>query len=126
MSSLLDQFNSQSGQVQATDPYPVMMSSVKASGYISMNQDVAQDPIFKKHKMNIEFPHSICHMAICNDQLVLIMANNAVYRMNLKDVQQSDGKEKNKIIFIIKKTRPTLTLSLFHSQKSPWTNTFQA
>lgn len=90
MSSLLDQFNSQSGQAPPSDPYPVMVNSVKASGYISVNQEVARDPIFKKHKMNISFPHHISHMAICSDQLVLIMANNAVYRMNLQDVDKSD------------------------------------
>lgn len=91
MSSLLDQFNSHSAQSQPE--YPVASEPVRNSGYISMNQEVAKDPIFKKRKMNISFPHNICHMAICNEQLVLIMANNAVYRMNLNDVNQFDGEK---------------------------------
>lgn len=90
MSSLLDQFNSQSTSQPPSDPYPSAVgSAVKDSGYISMTQ--SRDPIFKKQNMGLGFPHNICHMAICNDQLVLIMANNAVYRMNLNDVDEYDG-----------------------------------
>lgn len=92
MSSLLDQFNSQSGQAQA-DPYPVMREAVKTSGYVSMmNQDVAKDPIFKKYKLNLAFPQTITHMAISNGYLVLVRTNNALYRTNLNKVEEWDGK----------------------------------
>lgn len=41
--------------------------------------------------MNISFPHNIVQMEMCNSNLVLIMSNNVVFRMNLNDVDRFDG-----------------------------------
>lgn len=142
MSSLLDQFNSQSMQSQS-DPYPVMADSVKNSGYISMQgktsssssikidtplfpcnsllpDDARKIPIFKKHKMNISFPHNIVQMEMCNSNLVLIMSNNVVFRMNLNDVDRFDGEMIQNILHPL---ISTLSLSL---QRFPWTSTLAA
>lgn len=59
-------------------------------GYMvmKMEQDV---PIFSKAKMSFAPSDKITHVAICNKQLVLAMANSVLFRMNLQQPDQQDG-----------------------------------
>lgn len=55
---------------------------------MSLEQEV---PIFSKAKKDFTPSDKITHVAIANKQLVVAMANNTLFRMNLNNPQQQDG-----------------------------------
>lgn len=93
MASMLDQFNASSTRTntQQHEDLAAMSNRVMTigSGFVPISS--GKSPIFTKHKMNFTMPHAIHHMAICNGNLVLVMANKVVFRMQLNDIDRSDG-----------------------------------
>ena len=61
---------------------------------MTLEQDV---PIFSKTKKDFTPSDKITHVAISNKQLAVAMANNMLFRMNLHNPQQHDGKT---IVFV--------------------------
>lgn len=57
-------------------------------------------PIFSKTKMSFTPSDKITHVAICNKQLAVAMANGMLFRMNLQLPDQQDGKC-NGTVFIV-------------------------
>lgn len=59
-------------------------------GFINMNLD--QDaPIFSKTKKDLTPADKVTHVAVSNKHLVVAMANNSLFRMNLHQPQNQDG-----------------------------------
>lgn len=50
-------------------------------------------PIFSKSKKDFTPSDRITHVAIANKQLVVAMANGILFRMNLHNPQQHNGKD---------------------------------
>lgn len=48
-------------------------------------------PIFSKQKMQFTPSDKITHLAVANDILVLAMANNTLFRINLKQPDKNEG-----------------------------------
>jgi hypothetical protein len=88
MTSLFDQFEQASMKTRNNNFTTAEMSSL---GYINMTLE--QDaPIFSKTKKDFTPSDKITHVAIANKQLAVAMANNTLFRMNLNNPQQHDGK----------------------------------
>uniref|UniRef100_A0A6B2EJR4 Vacuolar protein sorting-associated protein 18 homolog n=1 Tax=Phlebotomus kandelakii TaxID=1109342 RepID=A0A6B2EJR4_9DIPT len=87
MTSMFDQYN----KTLKRDESSTKSSAVTptSSGYISVRMS-QEAPIFGKLKMNISMPHVINHLAVSNGWLMLVMANNVVFRMQLVDINKSD------------------------------------
>ncbi|XP_059616594.1 vacuolar protein sorting-associated protein 18 homolog isoform X2 [Phlebotomus argentipes] len=87
MTSMFDQYN----KTLKRDESSVKSSAVTptSSGYISVRMS-QEAPIFGKLKMNISMPHVINHLVVSNGWLMLVMANNVVFRMQLVDINRSD------------------------------------
>uniref|UniRef100_A0A1B0CQ76 Vacuolar protein sorting-associated protein 18 homolog n=1 Tax=Lutzomyia longipalpis TaxID=7200 RepID=A0A1B0CQ76_LUTLO len=88
MTSMFDQYN----KTLKRDESSTKSSSVTpttSSGYISVRMS-QEAPIFSKLKMNISMPHVINHLVVSNGWLMLVMANNVVFRMQLTDINRSD------------------------------------
>lgn len=78
-----DQFNSNS----LTQREPLARSAedthIVPSGYVQIkNNDEKQ--IFQKNKMNLSLPANINFLCVSNDWLVILMSNQLLFRLNLK------------------------------------------
>lgn len=51
-----------------------------------------EQPIFNKIRMNFNPSDKITHMAVSNNYLVLAMANNKLFRIDLYQPDKHDGK----------------------------------
>ncbi|GAB0098552.1 Vacuolar protein sorting-associated protein 18 homolog [Sergentomyia squamirostris] len=85
MTSMFDQYN----KTLKRDDSSAKTMTPTSSGYISVKMS-QEAPIFGKLKMNITMPHVINHLVISNGWLMLVMANNVVFRMQLVDINRSD------------------------------------
>lgn len=88
MTSILDQFNS---TLRQEDKQPNIKNIPRASGYVTFRTE-AESPIFSKQAMKIDFPNELVHVRVCNNWLVALMSNNALFRINLLQPAQQDGK----------------------------------
>ncbi|KAF9418516.1 hypothetical protein HW555_004665 [Spodoptera exigua] len=81
MTSIFDQYEQASQSSQRPKPVTEPMVS---SGYINMLME-DNTPMFSKSKMILKnLSDAITHAAVCNDYLVLAMANGNLFRLNLK------------------------------------------
>lgn len=62
-------------------------------GYINITMD-QETPIFTKSKKDFTPSDKITHAAISNKYLVVVMANNILFRMNLQNPTENSGKYK--------------------------------
>lgn len=53
------------------------------SGYVKIMRNDEKD-IFQKSKMNLSLPAAISHLCVANDCLVILMSNQLLFRLNLK------------------------------------------
>lgn len=89
MTSIFDQYEQASQSSQRPKPVTEPMVS---SGYINMLME-DNTPMFSKSKMMLKnLSDAITHAAVCNDYLVLAMANGNLFRLNLKKPDRGEGK----------------------------------
>uniref|UniRef100_A0A1B0DRJ0 Vacuolar protein sorting-associated protein 18 homolog n=1 Tax=Phlebotomus papatasi TaxID=29031 RepID=A0A1B0DRJ0_PHLPP len=88
MTSMFDQYNKTLKRDETSSKSSSVVTPT-SSGYISVRMS-QEAPIFSKLKMNISMPHVINHLAVSNGWLMLVMANNVVFRMQLVDINRSD------------------------------------
>lgn len=62
-----------------------------SSGYIQMKME-EEVPIFSKSKREFNPADKITHVAIANKYMVVAMANGILFRINLHQPDQQDGK----------------------------------
>lgn len=68
---------------QASAARAIEEPQVVPSGYVKIKKNDEKD-IFQKSKMNLNLPASIVHLSVSNDWLVILMANQMLFRLNLK------------------------------------------
>ncbi|XP_055714077.1 vacuolar protein sorting-associated protein 18 homolog isoform X2 [Phlebotomus papatasi] len=88
MTSMFDQYNKTLKRDESSSKSSAVVTPT-SSGYISVRMS-QEAPIFSKLKMNISMPHVINHLTVSNGWLMLVMANNVVFRMQLVDINRSD------------------------------------
>lgn len=86
---MLDQYE-QASHLPKTSQSAPKATPLTSSGYVSMKLE-EETPIFMKQKMNFNPSDNITHIAVANDNLVLAMANNALFRINLKNPDKHEG-----------------------------------
>ena len=59
-------------------------------GFINMNLE-PEKPIFTKVKKDFTPSDKVTHVALSNKQLIIVMANNILFRMNMNNPQEHDG-----------------------------------
>ncbi|XP_026470217.1 vacuolar protein sorting-associated protein 18 homolog [Ctenocephalides felis] len=89
MTSIMDQYE-QANQKNIAGS----ISDEPISGYNSRMED--STPIFSKQKMQFTPSDKITHLAVANDILVLAMANNTLFRINLKQPDKNEEISLNK------------------------------
>lgn len=85
MSFNFDQFNNAS-RLQQSSPRQIDNIQVTQSGYVKISKD--EKEIFQKSKMNLNLPASIVHLCVSNDWLVVLMTNQLVFRLNMKQTDK--------------------------------------
>jgi vacuolar protein sorting-associated protein 18 len=75
-----DQFNNSQQYSSAREQQETQIVS---SGYVQIKNDVESE-IFQKKKMNINLPSNILNLTVANDWLVVLMSNQLLFRLNLK------------------------------------------
>jgi vacuolar protein sorting-associated protein 18 len=80
MSFNFDQFNSNSLVQKSTQMEP---QTVPSSGYVKISTNSKME-IFQKSKMNLNLPNPITNLCVANDWLVILMSNQLLFRLNLK------------------------------------------
>lgn len=83
MSFNFDQFNNNSLLQSTSRARQVDETQVIPSGYVKIKRKDEKD-IFQKSKMNLSLPANIVHLAVSNDWLVILMSNQLLFRINLK------------------------------------------
>lgn len=86
---MLDQYEQASHLPKSSLSAP-KATPLTSSGYVSMKLE-EETPIFMKQKMNFNPSDNITHIAVANDYLVLAMANNILFRINLKSPDKHEG-----------------------------------
>jgi hypothetical protein len=84
MSSFFDQYNS--ALVNRGEPRseaPKIPPIPTNSGYLSLKIK-EETPIFRKLKMNLNLPASITNLCVGNDWIVILMSNQMIFRLNMK------------------------------------------
>lgn len=77
-----DQFNSHS-LVQQNIARQMDETKIVPSGYVKIKKNVELD-IFQKSKMNLSLPASINFLSVSSDWMVILMSNQLLFRLNLK------------------------------------------
>lgn len=99
MTSLFDQFEQASVKTKNSNPNPAYLTNL---GYINvaLEQDI---PIFTRSKKDFPKLDRISHVSVANKYMVIAMANNVLFRMNLRN------KSEKSEIFLTKYTQNKLT-----------------
>lgn len=86
MSFNFDQFNNATlrnqGSRELQEP-----QMVPVGGYVQIKKD-NESEIFQKKKMKINLPANIVHLSVSNDWLVVLMSNQLLFRLNLKQPEK--------------------------------------
>ncbi|CAG9857094.1 unnamed protein product [Phyllotreta striolata] len=101
MTSMFDQFDQASFKAKQMST-PEMTSS----GYINMSLE-PEVPIFTKSKKDFTPTEKVTHVAIANKQLVLVMANSLLFKMNINNPNQTSE------ISLLKYTSTSRLVNLF-------------
>lgn len=83
MSFNFDQFNNNSLVQPSSNSRASEETQIVPSGYVKIKTNDDKD-IFKKTKMNLSLPSSISHLKVANDWIVILMSNQLLFRLNLK------------------------------------------
>lgn len=80
-----DQFNNASltQRNQGSRDFQEHQPQIIPSGYVQIKKD-NESEIFQKKKMNINLPANINFLNVANDWLVVLMSNQLLFRLNLK------------------------------------------
>jgi vacuolar protein sorting-associated protein 18 len=82
MSFNFDQFNNSSVTQRESHSRNAEETQIVPSGYVQIKKN--EKDIFQKSKMNINLPANINFLCIANDWLVILMSNQLLFRLNLK------------------------------------------
>lgn len=82
MSFNFDQFNKTSLVSQNTKVRATEETQIVQSGYVKIPKNDGE--IFQKNKMNISLPAAITFLDVANDWLIILMSNQLLFRINLK------------------------------------------
>lgn len=77
-----DQFNNNS-LVQSASSRASDETQIVPSGYVKIKRSDEKE-IFQKSKMNLSLPSPISFLSVANDWLVVLMSNQLLFRLNLK------------------------------------------
>lgn len=78
-----EQFNSGSLTQRNISSRDVQENQIVPSGYVQIHKN-QESEIFQKKKMNINLPANINFLNVSNDWLVVLMSNQLLFRLNLK------------------------------------------
>jgi vacuolar protein sorting-associated protein 18 len=78
-----DQFNNNSLVQQSASGRSSEETQIVPSGYVKLKKNDEKE-IFQKSKMNLNLPANIVHLCVSNDWLVILMSNQLLFRLNLK------------------------------------------
>lgn len=78
-----DQFNSNSLTQRESSSRTSDETQIVASGYVQIKKN-DENQIFQKSKMNLNLPANINFMCVSNDWMVVVMSNQLLFRLNLK------------------------------------------
>lgn len=78
-----DQFNSNSLLHQKANARAAEEALVVPSGYGKIKNNLEKE-IFEKSKMNLSLPAPITHLCVANDWIVILMSNQLIFRLNIK------------------------------------------
>lgn len=78
-----DQFNNNSLVQREPNIRLSDETQIVPSGYVQIKKNYEKQ-IFTKSKMNVSLPASISFLSVANDQLVVFMSNQLLFRLNLK------------------------------------------
>lgn len=83
--SIFDQYNSALGNRSElrNEEVSKMPQLPPNSGYVSVSIK-HQNPIFSKQKMNLQLPANINFLSVSNDWIVILMGNQMIFRLNMK------------------------------------------
>lgn len=90
MTSMFDQYNT----TVKREMYPAnatMNAAMTSSGLVSVRTK-AETPMFQKKQLSISFPKDIAFMRVANNWMVVLMSNNTLLRLNLKDSKYQNGR----------------------------------
>lgn len=87
MSFNFDQFNNASLTQRNQGSREPQENQMVPSGYVQIKKNNESD-IFQKKKMKINLPANIVHLNVANDWLVVLMSNQLLFRLNLKQPEK--------------------------------------
>jgi hypothetical protein len=78
-----DQFNSNSLTQRDASARASEETQIVPSGYVQIKKN-DEKQIFQKSKMNLNLPANINFLSVANDWLVIMMSNQLLFRLNIK------------------------------------------
>lgn len=89
MTSMFDQYNTTLRR-EENPTNPTMSAAMTSSGLVSVRTK-AETPMFQKKQLSISFPKDVQFMRVANNWMVVLMSNNTLLRMNLRDSKCQNG-----------------------------------
>lgn len=82
--SIFDQYNSALGnRTEVRNETPKVPQLPPNSGYVSVRIK-QENAIFSKQRMNLDLPANINYLCVANDWIVILMGNQMIFRLNMK------------------------------------------
>lgn len=78
-----DQFNNSSLLQKSSNTRSIKDHQIVPSGYVKIRKNDEKE-IFQKSKMNLTLPASITHLCVSNNYLMVLLSNQLLFRLNLK------------------------------------------